>query len=62
MNNGKLYRSDDAKIAGVMGGIAEYFEIDPTIVRLCYALLTFFSLGIPGVVFYAVAALIIPKK
>lgn len=34
----RLYRSRDKKIAGVCGGIAEYFKIDPTIIRLIWAI------------------------
>lgn len=57
----KLYRSPtDKKIAGVCGGVAEYFNIDPTIVRLVFVLLglTWFT----GVIVYIVAAFIIPEK
>jgi phage shock protein C len=55
----KLYRSDSQKmICGVCGGIAEYFGIDPTLVRLGMVLLGCFS-GI-GVVFYIVAAFVMP--
>ena len=40
----RLYRSNTEKtIAGVLGGIAEYFDIDPTLVRLGYVLLSLFS-------------------
>ena len=58
----KLYRTEgkDATICGVCGGIAEYFAIDPTIVRLITAALVFFA-GLSLWV-YIVAALIIPKK
>ena len=56
----KLYRSPENKvIAGVCGGIAEYFDIDPTLVRLAWVL--FCALGGSGVIAYIVAALIIPK-
>ena len=58
----KLYRTEgsDATICGVCGGIAEYFGIDPTIVRLIAAALIIF-VGVSLWV-YIVAALIIPKK
>ena len=36
-------------IAGVCGGLAEYFEMDPTLVRVCYAALTIFSAAFPGI-------------
>ncbi|MDD6283378.1 MAG: PspC domain-containing protein [Oribacterium sp.] len=55
----KLYRSrENRMIAGVCGGIAEYFNIDPTLIRLLWAGLTlFFCLGI---VFYIICAIVIP--
>ena len=60
MNEKRLYRSArDKKLLGVCGGIAEYFEIDPTVVRLIWAIGTFFSVGL-GLLLYFIAALIIP--
>ena len=57
----KLYRSmEEKKIAGVCGGIAEYFRIDPTIVRLVWAAVCLFA-G-TGVLAYIICALIIPEK
>ncbi len=57
----KIYRSeDDRKIAGVCGGIAEYFDIDSTIVRL--ALLFLILAWGTGLVFYVAAALIMPNE
>ena len=59
--NKKLYRSStDKKIAGVCGGIAEYMNVDSTIVRLIAVLLVF-GCG-SGLLAYIVAALIIPIK
>ncbi|KPU26962.1 phage-shock protein [Caloranaerobacter sp. TR13] len=59
----KLFLSStDKKLAGVCGGIAEYFEIDSTMVRLIWVLLTIFSMGIGGIIAYIIAALIIPSK
>ncbi len=55
----RLYRSrQDSKIAGVCGGIAEYFNIDSTILRLLAVLTIFFGGG--GIIVYLVAWLIIP--
>lgn len=55
----KLYRSvKDKMICGVCGGIAEYFNIDPTIVRLICLIFAFSG---PGLLVYIIAALIIPK-
>ena len=56
----KLTRSEDRKLLGVCGGIAEYFELDPTIVRLLWVL--FCLLGGSGVLAYIIAALIMPER
>lgn len=57
----KLYKSDvDKKLCGVCGGIAEYFNIDSTLVRLLWAVLVVF-VG-TGVLAYILAAIIIPDK
>lgn len=59
----KLYRSkNDKKISGVCGGIAHYFNVDATLIRLVWALVTIFSAGIPGVIVYAVFAIVIPEE
>lgn len=58
----RLHRSaSDGKLAGVCGGIAEYFETDSTIVRLVWVLVTFVTGIIPGLVVYIVAWLIMPE-
>ena len=58
--NKKLYRNTSNKmIAGVCSGLAEYINIDPTIVRLIWALI---SLSGAGIVAYLIAAIIIPEK
>lgn len=57
----KLYKSrTDRKICGVCGGIAEYFNIDSTIVRLIWALLVV-CMG-SGILAYFIAALILPES
>jgi phage shock protein C len=58
----KLTRSADKKLAGVCGGIAEYFEIDPTLVRVIYAVLTVFSAAFPGLLLYLIMMLIMPES
>ena len=59
--NKKLYRSrKDYMIAGVCGGIAEYFEIDSTLVRLLAVLVVL--IGGAGVVAYIIAWIVIPKN
>lgn len=62
MATSKLYRSrSDRMIAGVAGGIAEYFGVDSTIVRLLWALL-FLPGGLPGFVPYVICWIIIPLE
>lgn len=54
--------TDNQMIAGVCSGIAKYFDIDPTIVRLIYALLTIVLWFFPGIVVYIIAMFIMPAK
>jgi phage shock protein C len=57
----KLYRSkEDRKIAGVCGGLGEYFDIDPTIIRLIW-LAMLFAVG-SGILAYIIAWIIVPEK
>lgn len=57
----RLYKSNENKmLEGVCGGIAEYFEIDPTLVRLGWALLS--ALGGSGLIAYIIVAIIIPRR
>lgn len=59
----KLFRSTSEKmLCGVCGGLAEYFDIDPTLVRVGYVFLSLFSAGFPGLLLYIVMALIVPVK
>lgn len=55
----RLCKSRNKMIAGVCGGIAEYFSIDPTLIRLAWVL--FCALGGSGVLAYIIAAIIIPE-
>lgn len=58
----KLYLSNvDRKIGGVCAGIAEYFDRDPTLIRVLFFLLVLFSFGI-GILAYLGMWLIIPRK
>lgn len=57
----RLYRSrTDRKLAGVCAGLADYFGVDPTIVRILFVLLAL--AGGPGLIFYIILALIIPEE
>ena len=59
----KLYRSkSDCRLAGVLGGLAEYFEVDPTLIRLAYVIFTVTTGLVPGLLGYLLAILIIPKE
>ena len=57
----KLYRTrNDKKICGVCGGIAEYFNIDPTLIRIGWTLLAICAGS--GVLAYIICAIIMPEK
>jgi phage shock protein C len=59
----RLYRSrDDKMIAGVMGGLAEYLNIDPSFVRIGYVVLTLLTGVVPGFVLYLLMIIIIPAE
>lgn len=59
----RLYRSSrNRMIAGVCGGVAEYFGLDPTAIRLGYVLISVFSAAFPGILVYLIAWLIVPRE
>ena len=56
----KLYRSEtNSMLAGVCGGLGDYFGVDATLIRLGWVL---FSLMGPGLIAYIIAAIIVPKE
>ena len=55
-----LKSSSNRMISGVCGGIGEFFGIDPTVIRLIWAILTFCGLG-SGILIYIIAAVVIPE-
>lgn len=57
----RLTLSDDRMLGGVCGGLAEYFGLDPTLVRIAYALLTAFT-AFSGIILYPILYWIIPSK
>lgn len=57
-----LKKSDNKMIAGVCGGLAEYFGIDPTLVRIAYVLISIFSAAFPGILIYIILMLIMPNS
>lgn len=59
----KLYLSEnDKKLSGVLSGIAEYFDVDSTLLRVAFLFVLIFTGFVPGIVFYFVAAMVMPKK
>lgn len=62
MARGKtLYRSRDRIIAGVCGGIADYFDFDPTIFRIIYAILTICT-AFSGLLIYLICWIVMPGE
>lgn len=63
MKNKKLYRSKENKVIfGILGGIGEYLEVDPVLIRVIFLAVTVFTGFIPGIIFYLLSVLVIPVK
>ncbi|MCK5806696.1 MAG: PspC domain-containing protein [Lentisphaeria bacterium] len=58
----RLYRSRDRMLSGVCGGLANYIGMDPSLVRILVAVVTFFSGILTGLIIYAIMAWIIPEE
>lgn len=58
----KLFRSSNRVLAGVCGGIAAYFDVDPTVIRVVYAILSLFSVAFPGLLLYIILMILIPDS
>ena len=59
----KLYRSNtDKMLSGVLGGIAEYFGIDSTLVRILFAAVAVFAAAFPCIMLYIICAIVIPSR
>jgi phage shock protein C len=59
----RVYRPRTERVlGGVAGGLAEYFDVDPTVVRLLFVVLAFITGFIPMIAFYFVAWFIIPQE
>ena len=57
----RLYKSStDKKVYGVCGGIANYFDVDPTVIRLIWVIFTL--VGGSGLIAYIIAAIIMPDE
>ena len=61
MTNKRLTRSNEKWLAGVCGGIANYFGWDPAIVRLVWLLLTLCTVGFPGITAYIILCICMPQ-
>ena len=59
----KLYRSNtDKMLSGVLGGIAEYFGIDSTLVRILFAAVAVFTAAFPCIMLYIICAIVLPSR
>jgi len=62
MNSKKLYRSStDKKIAGVCGGLGEYFGVDSTVIRVIFVILALPG-GLPGIILYVILWFVMPES
>jgi phage shock protein PspC (stress-responsive transcriptional regulator) len=63
MDYKRLYRSNNnVMIGGVAAGLAEYFNIDPTLVRLLFVFLGIFTVGFPTILLYIILWVIMPQN
>lgn len=53
---------DDRMIAGVVGGLARYFGLDATVLRIVYVLVSLFSAAFPGIIVYLILWVIVPQE
>ena len=61
--NAPLRRSrHNRMIAGVVGGLAEYFGIDPNLLRVIYVLVSIFSAAFPGILVYIIWWIVVPQE
>ncbi|XOV92941.1 MAG: PspC domain-containing protein [Bacteroidota bacterium] len=58
----RLYRSKDSMLGGVCAGIAEYFDLDPTLVRIAYIILTIATVVLPSIIGYFILWFVIPPR
>lgn len=61
-NPKRLTRSKEKMVAGVLAGIADYLNMDPTIIRILYVVLSIASVGFPGLIAYLIMWAIIPEE
>lgn len=58
----KLTKSNNKMLAGVLAGIAEYIDVDPTVIRLAYVFLAVFTACFPAVLTYIIFWVLMPEK
>lgn len=59
----RVYRStQNSIVAGICGGLGEYYHVDPTLIRLGYLFLTAFTGVVPGLIAYIIAMFIVPER
>ena len=58
----RLFRSNDRLLGGVCAGLADYFDLDPTLVRIGYLVLSILSAAFPGVLVYIIFWIVIPPR
>lgn len=59
-NYKRLRKTDDRMIFGVCGALADYFDMDPTLMRIIFVIL--FFMGLIGLLFYIILAIVIPSR
>ena len=62
MEQKKLRRSENRMLGGVIAGLAEYFDVDVTMLRVFYVLLSLFTAAFPGLLVYIILLLIMPNS
>ena len=58
----RLLRSNDRVLGGVCAGLANYFQLDPVLVRIAYLLLSILSAAFPGLLVYIILWIVIPPE
>lgn len=59
----KLYKNEhDEVLTGVIGGIGEYFNVDPTVLRIAFVVLVLVTGVFPGIIAYIIAYFLVPEK
>lgn len=59
----RLYKSTENRVLfGLLGGIGEYFNADPVLVRVLYLMISVFTGVIPGIIAYVLGAIVVPTR